>query len=499
MKKTLMIPLRSHGWSRGRKGVLWSLAIGATLFVSCQKGFDSDEVFQSKVTNSQLESPEQTDISFSRVFNADGTQSVQVSWPVVVGASGYECVAKIVNDPDNPVEVYNGTVDGVTFAFPRERDKNYEVSVRTIGNAKFNNKDAVSAVVATLSTYVQPIQIESGDMGSTIKSIMDKYNDPEYIFVLSAGGSYQLDSELDFGESMVTIKGDESQHPIVTLGGAGVLRTSGGLTIENTNFDCTKNEMKGGIIECSSNPSDNLKGTATYLLSSPIILQGCLFKNVSACLVCPGNCSWGIEDVRVIDCIVQLNNDGSVWKDCAVISGYSTNHVFNGANSWYSAIKNTTIKNTTIYNIQNNSRDVRMIRFSNRDLNKVFGANDGSITMENCTFSKTFVSKEFANNMGNTAQFEVNISNCNFYAVFRLQKIKNGSTTINARPATNAICGGGLLTVDGTDKTTYATEEEFGFVGDCDQVLDLTKPDGGVNFKATGALSSTVGDPRWLN
>ena len=28
--------------------------------------------------------------------------------------------------------------------------------------------------------------------------------------------------------------------------------------------------------------------------------------------------------------------------------------------------------------------------------------------------------------------------------------------------------------------------------------LDLTKDDGGVNFKAKGAISSTIGDPRWL-
>ena len=497
-KKSLMIPLCPNGRGRGKKAVLWSFAIGALFLASCQQGFESDELFKSDVSDSQLESPKQESISFSRVFNADGTQSVKVSWPVVAGASGYECIAKIVNDPAHPEEVYNGIVDGVSFSFPRERDKNYEVSIRTIGNASLNNKDAETAVLASLSTYLQPIQIESGDLASSIKSIMDKYGDPEYIFELEAGANYQLDSELDFGESMVTLKGDASQHPIITLGNTGVIRTSAGLTIENTNFDCTKNKMKGGIIECSTNPSESLKGDNTYLLRSPIILQSCMFKNVSACLFAPGNCSWGIEDVRVLDCIVQLDNDGSVWSDCAIISGYSTNHAFNGSQSWYSAIKNTTVKNTTIYNIRDNSQNVRMFRFSNRDLAKVFGADNGSITMENCTFSKTFVSKEFANNIGHKAEFVVNISNTNFYAVFRLQKIKNGSTTINASKSTNAICGGGLLDVDGTDKSTYATEEDFQFVGDCNQVLDLTKPNGGVNFKATGTISSTVGDPRWL-
>ena len=488
---------QKHG--RGKKGILLSFVLGALLLSSCKQGFESDEVFQSEVTNAQLESPSQEKVQFSRVFNSDGTQSVKVSWPVVSGASGYECIAKIV-DPDPTQEVFNEIVDGISFSFPRERNKNYEVSIRAIGNANLNNKDAVTAVTASYTTFVQPIDIdESGDLAASIKSIIDSYGDPEYIFQLKAGANYRLDAELDFGEAMVTLKGDETQHPIVTLGTDGVIRTSAGLTIESTNFDCTNNKMKGGIIEGSTNPSDAVKGENTYLLTSPIILQDCLFKNVHAALFAPGNCSWGIEDIRVIDCIVQLDNDGSVWNDCAIISGYSTNHTFGDTQSWYSAIKNTTMRNTTVYNIKDDSKNVRMFRFSNRDVAKVFGTDNGTITMENCTFSKTFISKEFANNMGHKADFVVNIRNCNFFAIFRLQKIKNGSTTINAEKATNAICGGGLVEIDGTDKSTYATEEDFRFAGDCNQVLDLTKPDGGVNFKASGALSSKAGDPRWVN
>ena len=31
------------------------------------------------------------------------------------------------------------------------------------------------------------------------------------------------------------------------------------------------------------------------------------------------------------------------------------------------------------------------------------------------------------------------------------------------------------------------------------KAMDLTQPNGGVNFTATGTISSTIGDPRWLN
>jgi len=470
---------------------------GALLFASCAQGFDNDEVFNAGVNNSQLESPTQEQITFSRVFNADGSQSVKVSWPVIMGASGYKCIVKNTTDAANPVVIFDEVVDGTSIMFPRSRDTFYEISVRPLGNTNLNNKDAETAVTVQHSTFVQPIKIPAGDLATSIQNIMEQYGDPEYIFNLEAGAEYTIGSEIDFGKTMITLSGDETNRPVVKLTADGVIRTSSGLSISSINFDCTSRKEKGGIIEGSWNPDESLAGEKTYLLQNPIIIEKCMFKNVACCLFCPGNSSWGISDVRVIDCIVQLDNDGSVWSDAAVISGYSVNHMFKGENSWYSAIKNTTVKNSTFYNIKNSSKNVRMFRFSNKDVKSATGTADGAINIENCTFSKTFVSKEFANNIGNTAAFEVNIKNNVFYAVFRLSKIKNGSTTINCEKLTNAISSGnGLVAVDGTDKT-WVTEEEFGFVGDCDQPLDFTKPNGGVNFKTTGALSSTLGDPRW--
>jgi hypothetical protein len=53
--------------------------------------------------------------------------------------------------------------------------------------------------------------------------------------------------------------------------------------------------------------------------------------------------------------------------------------------------------------------------------------------------------------------------------------------------------------VDSTDKSKWATEEDPGFVSldDATKELDFTQPNGGVNFKATGTISATIGDPRW--
>ncbi len=509
-RKSLMIPFCPNGWGRGKKSVLWSFAIGALFLASCQQGFENNELFKSDVSNSQLESPKQENISFSRVFNADGTQSVKVSWPVVSGASGYECIAKIVNDPTNPEEVYNDVVDGVSFSFPRERDKHYEVSIRAIGNTSLNNKDAETAVFASLSTYVQPIQIESGDIASSIKSIMDKFGDPEYIFELEAGGNYILNTELDFASSMVTLTSDETNRPLITVGLDGVIRTSTSLTVENILFDCTSINDKNGVVELSANPSASLSAEAQgiicgksnnfadcYVTQNPIIIQGCAFKNVKCCLFAVGPCSWGVGDVRVIDCVVQLDNDGTHWGDGSVICGYSNAFKAPSGNQfWYGGIKNITMKNNTIYNLQSNGKN-RLIRFNNKDLDRVFPTAEGSAIITDNTFYRVYDNKEFGNNTPSNAAYTITFNNNICYDTWRLQKFIQGGCTKNINMATNTIWGI-KNSVDNTDKTKYATEEDAAFVGPIDQPLDFTQPNFGVNFKATGTISSTVGDPRWL-
>ena len=74
---------------------------------------------------------------------------------------------------------------------------------------------------------------------------------------------------------------------------------------------------------------------------------------------------------------------------------------------------------------------------------------------------------------------------------------------LNVDITTNTIWGL-KNAVDATDKTRCATEENaFGF-GTVDELnaslkeLDLTKENGGVNFKSSAPISSTIGDPRWL-
>lgn len=107
-------------------GKLWGLS-AILLFVSCAKGFDDNETFSGGVTNAQLESPVIDDNSFSTLTNSDGTESVKITWPVVMGAGGYLLNVDLIEDPadptvttENPVVVMqDSVVDGSSVVFTK--------------------------------------------------------------------------------------------------------------------------------------------------------------------------------------------------------------------------------------------------------------------------------------------------------------------------------------------------------------------------------------------
>ena len=481
-------------------------AMSMALFaVSCAQGFDDEETFSGGVSNSQVESPTLSAESFKTVVNADGSESIQVSWPVVFGAGGYQCNVAIVDDPANPVEIYNDVVDGTRFAFPKAEDTKYEVSVLSLGNKKYNNTDAAAATKFDFSTLVPAQKIPNGaDIAAFVnENLLDQ--DEEQAFELEAGGYYELNSVLDFGRKAVTFRGDKVNRPIVKLGYDGVIRTAAGLKIKFINFNCEEANAKG-VIEATSDfypelESQNFGGPegAAYILPEPIVIQECMFREVKRCFFYSGTNAWGISDIRVMDSIIQLNNDGTSFGDAAVFCTYSGTCYFRdtATQKWgTSNIRNITVKNSTIYNTKGNSKN-RMIRFNANQLSKCFDSQYGGATFENCTISQIMTNKEFANNTPNRKEYTITFNNNVCYDCYRLQKFIQGNNTVVVDKATNALWGV-TNPVDNTDKSKWGTEEEFAFEGDHTQPLDLSQPNGGINLKATGALSSTVGDPRWL-
>ena len=505
MKKNLFI---------ARKG-LYSLAlaaVGALFFGSCATdGFDENEKFDNGVSGVTLESPELSADNFKTVAASDGSDKLQVSWKVVYGAGGYECKAYNVDDPTNPVELVDTIIDGTSFQFKVAEDTNYKVSVRSLGNEAKNNKEAETASEASYSTLVPAVVIpNNSDIAEFIAANLQA-SDKEQAFELEAGGTYTCNEAVDFGTNKMTLRGNKLNHALVTMGAGASIQTSAQLKVKFINFDCSASTHKGGVIELSENPDASCSAEAqgvgagknggapadVYILQDPVIIQDCAFKNVIDGVFSVGQCSWGVADVRILNSVVQLNNNGSKNSNGAVICGYSNGYKApSGGSFWYGGIKSITIKNSTIYNIASNDKN-RLIRFNNKDLDRAFPTASGSLTMMDNTFIRVMDKKEFGNNTPNAATYVITYDNNIFYDCWRINKLIQGNCKKEYHQELNTIWGI-ANSVDGTDKGSLATEEDAGFnLDETKKELDFTQPNYGINFTATGAISSTIGDPRW--
>ena len=507
------------------------VGVAAALFaVSCAQGFDDNETWRSDVTGAQLESPALTEANFSTRVNPDGSESVQVSWKVVPGASGYECYVAIVDDPENPVVLIDEVLDRCSIVFDRLEDTKYTVSVRTIGDAKKDNSDAASASVYDYSTLVPAQKVPAGaDIAAFVKENLIMDATQEQAFELEPGATYTVSEPIDFKTKAVTFRGDKVHRPVVRFENIGCIMTAGALKVKFINFDCSDSDTQackyvygssketsrywGGVIVLGDDDfypdykSQNFgpKTDQGYVMPEPIIVQDCNFKNVRKAFIFGGYNAWVVKDFRINDCIIQLatidedsdrNNFISFSSNCG---GYEGKF----GSKWNGGVQNVSIRNSTIYNTRDPQKKVRFMRFSNKNvLKNVLGSNVGSFTLTNCTLYKTFANCEFANNTPSDKGFVLKVTNNVFYDCARLNKLNFGGCTIDGAmnntgwiATPNGNEGGEMLS--GSDLSNgIVVEEDPGFVTPTE--LDLTDDEkGGQNFKATGVISSTIGDPRW--
>lgn len=503
---------RNHYFVRLCKGGLLLSLVTLFMTACAGDGYD-DELFVSPVTNSQLTSPELTKDCFSTQMATDGSERIVVTWSVVLGAGGYEYAAYNVDDPTNPIELTKGIADGVSFSFPKAEDTKYEVKVRTLGNEKLNNTEAKEATVCSYSTMIDAKVIPAGqDVAEFIKANLTD-SEEEQAFELEAGATYTCNSSFDFMDNKITLRGSKVNHPTVVMGEEAVIYTSSQLKLKFINFDCSAMTNKWGVIEMSPEPpatksaeaqsiaaeKNSGKPADVYILMDPIIIQECAFRNVPNCFFSVGACSWGIEDLRVLNSVIQLRNDGNKNSNGSLFSAYSSDYKSpSGGQFWYGCIRNITVKESTIYNSVSNDKCFT-IRFNNKDIDRVFPTADGSANFYNNTFIKVFDGKNFADRTPNQAKYVISYDNNIFVDCFRLQKFILSNCTVNRHKELNT--GWGIKnTLDGTDKDKWVTEEDPGIAeSEMAKELDFTQPNYGINFKASGTISSTIGDPRWLD
>lgn len=481
---------------------LWLLAM-ALFIVSCAKGVDDSETFSGGVTNAQLESPEE--INFATTTNADGSENLKLSWSVVMGAGGYKVNVHNMNDPVNPVAVVTDSIiDGSSMSFAKLEDTNYHISVLTLGNEKLNNTDAQMATEKDYKAFEAVATIHEGEsLAEYVNNDMPDFaQNLEQCIVLEPGVTYQLDAIADFGMNAVTLRGDVENRPTIVIGTDGGLVTQGGLKIKNVNIDCTEMKTQVGIISLSDSPNESVSTTSLgyvdlgaqagrYVINNPITFQNCNMKNVKNSIIYGNKVKWGVRDFRIMNCIIQLNTAKSIIN-------------FYGG-GW---IKDLTINNSTIYNL-NNTAEGYCIEFSSgsdAQPKKTWGNNDktGSMTITNNTFCRTMSKKKFGNQLPTTSDITITVNHNIFYDVYQLYQAINrntkrytiGNTIYGVTQTTNNNDIGGYTDSNGR---AYATLEDPNFVGSIDLEFDFTKTNGGVDFTPRGsvAIENKAGDPRW--
>lgn len=511
MKKNLFL------WNRAQAGK-WITAFCLSLFLvgvaSCQHGIDDSERFSGGVTNATLESPDPSKVTFTKIA---GTPNVKIEWPVVFGAGGYEVSLYIVDDPENPVLVgeENEYVEGCSTMREYEEDVNYMAKIRALGNVKLNNKDAIASSEVPWDTFL-PASIIPNGTDLTIffaENPVETEKGVEVGFELEPGGSYTMSGIIDFDLNLVTLRGNKTEsRPTIVLGEAGGFMTQAGLQIKWINFDCTAS-TKPGFISLSTTPSASISTEALgykaaganqdgFVINDPVLIQNCNFKNLNKSLLYGSGKAWSLRNLSIMGCIVQMNNATS----SSVIR-------LDDAEPGNGLIKNLVVKGNTFLNLVKNGSGyfIRYKSGSNAQPKKIFGNNDDSttFTIEHNTFSHVMSNKDFANQMPTVGTFTINLQYNVFYDVFRIYQLLVNNTKKNT--AGNTIFADGVKTWGGVPNgndtggrkddngNPYATLEDPLFEGPFEVELDLTKENGGLNFKPTApiAVANKAGDPRW--
>ncbi|MCM1077400.1 MAG: DUF4992 family lipoprotein [Bacteroides sp.] len=475
------------------------------LVTSCAEGVDDSERFSpgAGVTNTQLEAPELSLDNFKVQTAGDGSQSVDVSWPVVFGASGYLANVNIVNDPENPIAIVKDSViDGCHFSFKREIDTKYEVSVGSIGNEKLNNKSSVSPSVVAYSTMLPATTIPEGmEISKFIAENLPENSTDEIAFELIAGATYNLTGNADLRVANVTIRGDRYNRPLVVVKDQGAFTNQNGLVLRYIDFDMTEAPLTSLIIINGdadarfSTESLGLKAMSSsvkdgYIVMNPVTLESCNLRNVPSSLIATGkvsgNSGWAFKNIRIDNCVVQFKKANA--KPAISLED----------NGGFAGIERMTLTKSTFYNLENYK--CRFLRYGVRmQPEKAFGpgaTTEHSITY--CTFYKTFTGDQFANNMDNSG-LVATINHCIFYDIMRVDQycFRNGTSQVSSD---NVSWGAGDEANLSSNIKKMSEIVDPNFVGPTAEMFNLDEEKGGVNFRpqASICVENKIGDPRWF-
>lgn len=488
-----------------RRGIV-SLAIATVamaLLGSCAiDGFDADERFSSDVTGQTLSSPVADSITFTA--NADGSKTT-IKWPLVYGAGGFLCSVYDVSDEANPVAlVTDSVIDGCAMTVDRTEDTNYELRIKTLGNAKLNNADAAETTVVAFNSFTPAWKTvpDGTDLYAWLQENPVPESSENIAIDLVEGGHYTLSSSVDFQGTPVTLRTtNKNNRATITTGVNASLQTYSGLTLKNLVFDCA--QSTDPLILLSATPSEsikNLKATAGYYyITKSMVITNCLIDNLGDEV---------LDNNKVQYCIETFLIDNSVFH-FNTASTMSSSTYFNMYNSG-ACINTFTARSSTFYNTSE-SQMKYFIRYNNAGSPKRTGYSDGSVNLQQCTFWNIVPGNQIANYDGlrNSSMITftldrniiANTGNKQFVRRFIAGGSWSGAGTKNFSQNTYVFDGVDAWTMpDPATPSTWTGEASY------DQSGTILSGDPGFkdaangDFTVSGAaqLGARTGDPRWL-
>ncbi|MDL2241446.1 DUF4992 family lipoprotein [Bacteroidales bacterium OttesenSCG-928-L03] len=467
-------------------------------FTACIDGYDGDETWSSSVKNATLESPSADGITVS--FSADGTEQT-ITWPLVLGAGGYEVTVYNMDDPENPklVGEENQVVDGVSLTCPSMEDTRFMVKIKTLGNEKNNNK---GSDVASEKKYdnLLPVYATIPD-GSNLTEYfatnpIPENGDAHLCYELVAGGNYTMTGHVNSYLTDVTFRGNKVDHANLKVTDGSFVSDGAGLQlkfidIDYSDFSGTVTSNAVILMNGTFNPiaEANLSegGYVVVPTSSPIAIQSCKITGLVQYLFFDNSKKYGIGTFLIKDCIIGQNT--GAFGNALVRFGSGM-------------VKDFTLTNSTLYNeVAPSAGSNRFMQISSGNVTSVKPAGEtwasASMTITNNTFYQAGKGAQSFNSNGamgrNTDKVTVqrNVFVDSYENGRIVSRFRRGNTTAAFSGGQNSQWYDGALFTGNQDKTAdvnyFETDPQLTYLGN-----------GVFQMKGAQQIAARTGDPRWL-
>jgi len=474
-----------------RKSYFMLAMVVSLLLASCIDGYKDDWTFSSGVSNTTLLSPDSTSVTFSK----DTKGNLVVTWPVVYGASGYQFTLYIVDDPNNPVAVgtENDVIDGCSATRALKKNTKYQVKIKTLGDAKYNNKDAEKVTSVKYSTLLPAYEVipDNTDLYEYFTNHVIPDSTKELAYELVANGKYTLSGPVDFQKHWITLRGDKVFHPTITYGASGRLRITAGFTLEYVDVDCNAigaDVTDGALLLFSANPDPAIlstKNNSYYIIPNDIVLDQCNIYGINRRLIYDANVKYCLTTLTISDCKITLNalndaNGGIIYMQ----GGFVNNFV---------------IQNSTVYG--KTATPGYFLRYNNSGRPDRAGFASGAINFYNNTFYNVVYSGQMGNYSGmNSALVRLSVTqnifvNCGSNAVIR--RLSVSTTTMPRTLDKNCYWYDGVYP-EATEVTPIYGDKSGTAYGVDPTFADPANGNFTVGASATSIITNQSGDPRWF-